>query len=98
MPLRNQRLFVQPIVSACSASDRSEQNSAVVLAVCTAFPKCIAAAIRIFIAGLAIMSLGRAVPWASWDEWRKVGLWLLADEPQEVQRGLDRVRNQLVVL
>ncbi|KAL4856922.1 Pre-rRNA-processing protein las1 [Chlorella vulgaris] len=37
------------------------------------------------------MSLGRAVPWASWDEWRKVGLWLLADEPQEVQRGLDRV-------
>lgn len=37
------------------------------------------------------MSLGRAVPWASWAEWRQVGLWLLSETPEEVQRGLDRV-------
>lgn len=37
------------------------------------------------------MSLGRAVPWASWEEWRQVGLWLLSEAPGDVQQGLDRV-------
>lgn len=39
------------------------------------------------------MSLGRAVPWASWSEWRQVGDWLFGndDEPTSVRRGLDRV-------
>lgn len=37
------------------------------------------------------MSLGRAVPWATWEEWRQVGQWLLCGVPGEVQRGLDRV-------
>lgn len=40
------------------------------------------------------MSLGRAVPWGSWDEWRQVGLWLLASAPADVQQGLDRVSRQ----
>lgn len=39
------------------------------------------------------MSLGRQVPWSSWAEWRQVGLWLLSQEPQEAQRGLDRVSD-----
>lgn len=38
------------------------------------------------------MSLGRAVPWSSWEEWRQTGLWLLSDAPGDVQQGLDRVR------
>lgn len=37
------------------------------------------------------MSLGRAVPWCSWDEWRQVGAWLTSLDGVEVQRGLDRV-------
>ena len=44
------------------------------------------------------MSLGRAVPWGSWDEWRQVGLWLLSPAPADVQQGLDRVRWRRVVL
>lgn len=40
------------------------------------------------------MSLGRAVPWASWEEWRQVGLWLLSEAPGDVQQGLDRVSKQ----
>lgn len=43
--------------------------------------------------GSAAMSLGRAVPWASWEEWRQVGLWLLSEAPGDVQQGLDRVRE-----
>ena len=40
------------------------------------------------------MSLGRAVPWASWDEWRMVGKWLLSRVAEDVHRGLERVRGQ----
>eukprot|EP00887_Chlorella_sp_A99_P003157 scaffold9.g3157.t1 len=37
------------------------------------------------------MSLGRSVPWSSWEEWRAVGQWLLSVQPDDVQRGLERV-------
>lgn len=35
---------------------------------------------------------GRVVPWRSWKDWQEVGGWLLSEEPQQQQRGLDRVR------
>lgn len=37
------------------------------------------------------MSFGRAVPWSSWEEWQRVGDWLLSADPVSVQKGLDRV-------
>lgn len=44
------------------------------------------------------MSLGRAVPWAGWEEWRQVGLWLLSEAPDDVQQGLDRVSKYDIAL
>ncbi|KAG7666742.1 hypothetical protein KSW81_000515 [Nannochloris sp. 'desiccata'] len=37
------------------------------------------------------MSLGRSVPWTSWEEWFQVGYWLQSKEASSVQKGLDRV-------
>ncbi|PRW60793.1 Las1 family [Chlorella sorokiniana] len=37
------------------------------------------------------MSLGRAVPWGSWEEWRATGHLLLSGVPADVQQGLERV-------
>jgi len=37
------------------------------------------------------MSLGRSVPWTSWEEWNQVGDWLQSKEALTVQKGLDRV-------
>lgn len=41
------------------------------------------------------MSLGRAVPWGSWEEWRSTGHLLLSGAPADVQQGLERVSGNV---
>lgn len=41
------------------------------------------------------MSLGRAVPWGSWEEWRSTGHLLLSGVPADVQQGLERVSGSV---